>query len=680
MNWSTQPRINGQWVARPTEPTPPVTPGSTPFLTPTSTPDTSPSNLPEPSFAQQPSQNTPSSNLPWPPLPPSPPVRTIMSTHQIQPMKNFTGELKDGVQPENFLKEFRKYIRACALTSDAKKISAFGDFLETDSVADEWFKYAATPKTNWNTFESVFSTKFPGIKKAARTTMELEREFQGMRLKVKDLATMETYGGVEVWTHVAFAEKVLDLARRAKIDTVTSYIFMVHDNLPEIIKDKVSESHANWNAFCTAIKDIDLTHIRDGKRKFEEKRAEAEKLENQIHRLEQQLSRSNISTATQPRAPRPTNSLSITPTPSTNPSPIPHQPLLPVTEEMWTAARARIAEFPQQPDTPEGNAAYREQCHAWLRTFSASHTPNEKTGFPLKPGTAGLCSGECYLCGKVGHNHSACMAPASEMIVKKESDWQAFCARVLGRWGQEPVPSYNADMIDLYSVVHGSTLQERPFFHQLTISKGKNCIPVRALFDGGAMVGAMCAKVFERIKGCLRNWRPLSTNLQMANGTIVQSKAYWKGHMTIDTMNIEGEFEVFDSQGGWEFLLGKPILRKFNAVHDFRSDQVILRPHAPAQHIVLQNEATAINGKDRVISGNHGEQIEGGSSGMNPPVRQVNNVTETPNIEQVDQPEVPVAIKTEDIEEICIMVGEYQESLGLDEAIHEDAMGGNIPP
>jgi hypothetical protein len=39
-------------------------------------------------------------------------------------------------------------------------------------------------------------------------------------------------------------------------------------------------------------------------------------------------------------------------------------------------------------------------------------------------------------------------------------------------------------------------------------------------------------------------------------------------------MMKEGSFEVFDSNGAWSALFGKPLLGKFRAVHDYDTDTV----------------------------------------------------------------------------------------------------------
>jgi hypothetical protein len=60
----------------------------------------------------------------------------------------------------------------------------------------------------------------------------------------------------------------------------------------------------------------------------------------------------------------------------------------------------------------------------------------------------------------------------------------------------------------------------------------------------------------------------------MANGTIVPSRAVWKGDVEIAGVRAQGVFEVFDSGGGWKFLFGKPMLHGFKAIHNYETDQV----------------------------------------------------------------------------------------------------------
>jgi hypothetical protein len=63
----------------------------------------------------------------------------------------------------------------------------------------------------------------------------------------------------------------------------------------------------------------------------------------------------------------------------------------------------------------------------------------------------------------------------------------------------------------------------------------------------------------------------------MGNGVIVPSVAVWRGKMKLGEVTIEGESEVFDSGGSWVFLLGKPLLRLFQAKQAYGPDTVSIR-------------------------------------------------------------------------------------------------------
>jgi hypothetical protein len=69
----------------------------------------------------------------------------------------------------------------------------------------------------------------------------------------------------------------------------------------------------------------------------------------------------------------------------------------------------------------------------------------------------------------------------------------------------------NDDIIDLYSMEPEECMKakEHPFVHYILLhSKNREITQVKALFNGGAMVGAMCASFFHRVKHCLGSWSP----------------------------------------------------------------------------------------------------------------------------------------------------------------------------
>jgi hypothetical protein len=240
------------------------------------------------------------------------------------------------------------------------------------------------------------------VQKAKKTGAELEREMLEMEFKPDDLDKTESYGGVEVEAYKVHAKKLLEMAKRAKIDSGTANIVHVRDKLPEILKDKVGESHADWKAFCTAIESVDRTYIRDGVKKHRKQEAKINSLTNQLNRVERTLARaanpvsdlttqfiSNTQTAPsnapQRQFPQQSNTRQAGPRPSSV-----------TTEDEKAIVRANMVKYPKHPSTAEGRTSYFKQ----LRTWKAAHGENTPitthTPFPLRPGTAPVCSGVVF--------------------------------------------------------------------------------------------------------------------------------------------------------------------------------------------------------------------------------------------------------------------------------------------
>lgn len=143
-------------------------------------------------------------------------------------------------------------------------------------------------------------------------------------------------------------------------------------------------------------------------------------------------------------------------------------------------------------------------------------------------------------------------------------------------------PLNTINVINLYSVGHVTITKEQlevkeavHFIHQITLEGPKGeAVRVRALFDDGAMVAAMCTSVFNKVKHCLTNWGPSERKLRMANGNIINADAKWSGTIDIGRVRAKGDFEVFNSGGGWAFLFRKPLLQSFKAKHDYITDSI----------------------------------------------------------------------------------------------------------
>jgi hypothetical protein len=156
-------------------------------------------------------------------------------------------------------------------------------------------------------------------------------------------------------------------------------------------------------------------------------------------------------------------------------------------------------------------------------------------------------------------------------------------------------PVETIQIIDLYTVGHVKATRQHvemevvPFIHQVLLEGPKGeIVRVRALFDDGAMVEAMCTSIFNKVKHCLHNWNQSKRQLRMANGNIVSSLVKWMGTIEIEGVQAEGEFEVFDSGGGWGFLFRKPMLQAFRVVHKYEKDTIVITDQC--KEVILNNQ------------------------------------------------------------------------------------------
>jgi hypothetical protein len=186
---------------------------------------------------------------------------------QLTNLEEFDGEPDGKIQGPTFILRFLRILHVAQVTVDYDKIQRFRLYLTPDSPAKEWYIDMGSQNTAWADFEAEFRDRFPGIQKAKKIPMELQREMLDLALRMEELDKMSSYGGIEVEMYKVHAKKLLELVKCTKIDAGTANIVWVRDKLPDLLKDKVGKSHADWKAFCTAIEKVDKMYIRDGVRK-----------------------------------------------------------------------------------------------------------------------------------------------------------------------------------------------------------------------------------------------------------------------------------------------------------------------------------------------------------------------------------------------------------------------------
>jgi Zinc knuckle len=371
---------------------------------------------------------------------------------QLENIPEFSGTQEDKNQPSDFLKAIKRSFLANGTTTDDQKVNLFELYLKSDSPAEEWYNDANTPKKAWLDLEKEFKVRFPNVKKATKTAPELERELGAMKIKTEELGKTEKYKGEDVYTHMIFAEKILDLAKRAKVEGSTSGLWKVRDELPEILREKIPENQTSWVAFAQAIKDVEMGHVREGVRKFKEKTASEAQIKADINYLMKQRTanaaagdmnsptkaiRTQFASATisQPPAHRPVQGDTFSGAGGGGGNlfnTTPRAPRPPATEEEKAILKASLARYPMQPDTQEGDAAYLDQLRAW-RQANGDNQVSKSTGFPLRPGGAQPASRECYNCGRAGHRRSDCNTTGNKKLAPLESTFRSICGSILGQ-------------------------------------------------------------------------------------------------------------------------------------------------------------------------------------------------------------------------------------------------------
>jgi hypothetical protein len=156
----------------------------------------------------------------------------------------------------------------------------------------------------------------------------------------------------------------------------------------------------------------------------------------------------------------------------------------------------------------------------------------------------------------------------------------------------------NNSVFDLYEV--GSLREGEtslPFVHRVELSGPKGeIVRFRSVFDDGALVNAIDEKMYLMSKGRLTALTPSGKILRMADGRRVPSIGVWRGKVTVQGVHREGAFEVFNSNGAWAMLFGKPLLKTFNAIHDYTEDTISIPQKEGAKWTVLMNQFASTQG------------------------------------------------------------------------------------
>ncbi|KAF8195276.1 hypothetical protein K438DRAFT_1446544, partial [Mycena galopus ATCC 62051] len=106
-------------------------------------------------------------------------------------------------------------------------------------------------------------------------------------------------------------------------------------------------------------------------------------------------------------------------------------------------------------------------------------------------------------------------------------------------------------------------------------------------WDTGADVGAIDKGWYLKWAKRMGELGAPKKMLKMADGALVRMYSQWIGELDVEGVRIRGVFEVFESGGGWDVLVGKPIMAALGAIHDTKCD--IITVSAGERMATLEN-------------------------------------------------------------------------------------------
>ena len=126
---------------------------------------------------------------------------------------------------------------------------------------------------------------------------------------------------------------------------------------------------------------------------------------------------------------------------------------------------------------------------------------------------------------------------------------------------------------------------------------------------------------------------PLNTRIKVANGTKLKLLGRWFGTVQVGNISAESWFEVSNSHGAFDIILGKPWLRQVKAIHNYDTDTLTISQGKISETVM--NEAPQAPSLTTNTTENETEKVETKtekappSSNLPKPI--LTNVKHTPN-------------------------------------------------
>jgi hypothetical protein len=379
------------------------------------------------------------------PQSPSPPRNSPMATRTLNLAQ--AGDTFGGwpdQDPEAFIQSVERQMIISGITTAQGKAHYLKLCLEVKSPASKWFQTLdQAVKADWDQLEPAFTQKWATHQPPQRTNLQKTEDLLNHRLKEEEVGETVPFLGTNEYTHIVWADQVQAMVQDLGIEAGFTYVHQVLNNLPSAVKDNIEGPVTDWNTFIAEVKAVSIEKLtaraktEKEKTKAERERADRERaMKSEMEELRAQVQKLMIAATAQQtgqgqQATRPPLANTSTSTTAAGKS---RQTRAPATEAEKAAVQQKLKTYPHQPDTDAGRAAYRRQVAQWTANRSVGDAVTEATPVPLRPGTAAICSSECFKCGTHGHRAARCVLDDSHpsRLSKEEARWRAICGSTLG--------------------------------------------------------------------------------------------------------------------------------------------------------------------------------------------------------------------------------------------------------
>ncbi|KAF8685482.1 hypothetical protein RHS04_00782 [Rhizoctonia solani] len=529
---------------------------------------------------QAPTKQLPQTTTPQSPTkPPSPGMAGAndqnlhWARERLRDLDRFDGKELTAKQVEStWRKRFSRMVNAYKV-NDEQQRNLWLEHLEEPSLASEWAERMETEGKidTWDALVKELGLRWPAPDEVEKQKERTERWYQHVINKEKLGTKTEGIGGGAEPYYVVWAREHMALAAEMGAGKTGEEKFMVewtwHRALPSTIKGLLPKELSKYKTIAELCKDvigIEYDQVLVLTR--------AEKAQKETENLVGQLNKRIASLEIQSRAT----------THMADPSQTTAQPKAPAATPKGAITQSNA---PAKSTKGRGQTFGKNPTGYDLYQAAVSNLPTDwlsMQNYPLTPGTFSQSASICTRCGKGSHASEVCYRRA---LPEKEIEWRKRAREELG--SIKPGPT-KAEIFQVLVEKFGKEVAEilpnnahmpptLPFQQWTYLTADKNhAVKTRGTIDAGSQANVLDAALWAANESNLGPLKPSQTLLRVADGKASQCLGQWSGQVKLAGQTLRSNFEVFDSGGAFEVLLGKPWLTQVKATQSFVDDTLHL--------------------------------------------------------------------------------------------------------